>query len=389
VGSPAGRTIPFARHVSAPGELAYVERALASGQIGGDGAFTARATEILRSRIGVSNRSVLLTTSCTHALELAALLLRIGPGDEVVMPSFTFSSTANAFALRGATIRFADIDPGTWSMELPQLEAALTPQTRAVVTVPYGGVMRDMAAIRDLCAARSLHLVEDAAHALFASAHGRAFGTFGAVGALSFHATKNVSCGEGGAIILNDPALEERALVLREKGTNRARFLRGDVDKYTWQDVGSSYLPGDVLAAILVAQLESADATQARRHRIWRAYRQALEPRAAELGLALQEIPDTVVHPAHVFGALAPRGVDRTAVLRALREAGFVAVSHYEPLHLAPAHRGGESLPVTEDVAARIVRMPLHVAMSEEDGAAGAAALLAALAAATAGGSRA
>jgi dTDP-4-amino-4,6-dideoxygalactose transaminase len=380
VGGVSGRLVPFVKHVSGPDELAYVGRVLASGHASGDGPFTARATEMLCSQLGVREGGVLLTTSCTHALELAALLLRIEPGDEVVMPSFTFSSTANAFALRGAVLRFADLDPGTLSMELPQLEAAVTGRTRAVVTVPYGGVMRDMGAIREFCASRSIALVEDAAHALFASAEGRPFGTFGAIAALSFHATKNVSCGEGGAIILNDASLREPALVLREKGTNRARFLRGEVDKYTWQGVGSSYLPSDVLAAILVAQLENAQATQAQRQRIWRAYREVLAPRAAELGLGLQEIPDLVVHPAHLFVVLAPPGFDRGAILRGIRDTGALAVSHYEPLHRAPAHAGREELPVTDDVAPRLIRLPIHAAMSEDDAIRVARALLAALA---------
>ncbi len=382
MGGVSGRLVPFVKHVSGPDELAYVGRALASGQISGDGQFTARATEMLCSRLGTDPGSVLLTTSCTHALELAALLLRIESGDEVIMPSFTFSSTANAFALRGATVRFADIDPGTLSMELPELEAKITRRTRAVVTVPYGGVMRDLAAIRDLCAARSIALVEDAAHCLFASLAGRPFGTFGAIGALSFHTTKNISCGEGGAIIINDAALRERALVLREKGTNRARFLRGEVNKYTWQDVGSSYLPSDVLAAILVAQLENAEATQARRQRIWRVYRDALGPRAAQLGLRLQDIPDAVTHPAHLFVVLVPPTVDRRLVLRALRETGALAVSHYEPLHLAPARGDGERLPVTEDIAPRLIRLPIHAAMTEDDAAGVARTLLTAVAAA-------
>jgi dTDP-4-amino-4,6-dideoxygalactose transaminase len=367
VGRAPGWTVSFVEHVAAPGELAQVERALASGHASGDGPFTARATEILRGRLGLDPGGVLLTTSCTHALELAALLLRIRPGDEIVAPSFTFSSTVNAFALRGAEVRFADIDPGTFSMELPQLEAALTPRTRAVVAVAYGGVARDIAAIRDLCAARSIHLVEDAAHALFGSAGGRPIGTFGAVGALSFHATKNISCGEGGAILLNDPALRERALILREKGTDRTRFLRGQVDRYTWQDVGSSYLPSDLLAAVLVAQLENAEASQARRHRIWRAYRAALAPRADKLGLGLQEVPDHIAHPAHLFAVTVPPRADRAALLRRMHAAGICAVSHYEPLHRAPAHAGGEKLPVTEAVAGRLVRLPLHAGMSDDD----------------------
>ncbi len=288
VGGVLGRPVAFVKHLAGPGELAHVQRALASGHTAGDGPFTARASELLSAQLGRAAGSVLLTTSCTHALELAALLLRIGPGDEVVMPSFTFSSTANAFALRGASVRFADIDRGTFSMELAQLETALGPRTRAVVTVPYGGVMREMAAIRELCAARAIDLMEDAAHALFATTGSQAFGTFGALGALRFHATKNVSCGEGGAIILNDPFLRERALVLREKGTDRSRFLRGEVDKYTWQDVGSSYLPSDVLAAILVAQLENAETTQRQRHHVWSLYRSALAPRASDRDFGLR-----------------------------------------------------------------------------------------------------
>jgi dTDP-4-amino-4,6-dideoxygalactose transaminase len=387
VGEVSGRTVPFAKHVTGPAELGYVERALASGHASGDGEFTRKATELLSARLGVASHSVLLTTSCTHALELAALLLRTEPGDEVVMPSFTFPSTANAFALRGARIRFADVDRGTFSMELPELEAALTPRSRVVVAVPYGGAMRDIAAIRDLCADRSFDLIEDAAHALFATAGGKPFGTFGQIGALSFHATKNVSCGEGGAIILNDPGLEERALILREKGTDRTRFLRGEVDNYTWQEVGSSYLPSDLLAAVLLAQLENADATQRQRQRIWRVYRDALAPRAAELGLELQEIPAGVHHPAHLFAVLVPPAADRSAVLRSLRESGIHAVSHYEPLHLAPARATADSeeLPVTSDIARRLIRLPLHAAMKKEDALRGARALIAVLEAAAAG----
>ncbi|HTE53911.1 MAG TPA: dTDP-4-amino-4,6-dideoxygalactose transaminase [Kofleriaceae bacterium] len=376
VAGASGRMLPFARHVAAPGEAALVAEALASGHVSGDGPFTARAGELLAERLGAG---VLLTTSCTHALELAGLLLGVGRGDEVVLPSFTFSSTANAFALRGAVVRFADVDPGTFSMEWAQLEAALTPRTRVVVAMAYGGVMRDLAAIAEGCAARGIALVEDAAHGLFASAGGRPVGTFGRLGALSFHATKNVSCGEGGAIVLNDASLAERAVILREKGTDRTRFLRGEVDKYTWQEVGSSYLPSDLLAAVLVAQLEHAEASQARRHAIWDVYRAALAPRAAELGLGLQVIPPGVAHPAHVFAVTLPARIDRASLLRGVRESGVAVVSHYEPLHLAPAHAGRERLPVTEDVAARLIRLPLHAAMSEDDAARVAAALLAAL----------
>jgi dTDP-4-amino-4,6-dideoxygalactose transaminase len=359
--------IYFSRHLPAPDEIELVRQALEAGHGSGDGTFTARARE-RRSELH-AGAPVLLTTSCTHALELAALALGLGPEDEVVMPSFTFPSTANAFALRGCTLRFADIEPETLSMELPQLRAALTPRTRLVVTVAYGGVMRDPEALAAECKARGIHLVEDNAHGLFAKFRGRALGTFGDLSALSFHATKNISMGEGGALVLNRRELLERAEILREKGTNRARFLRGQVDKYTWQGLGSSYLPSDILAAVLVAQLEHATISQARRLRIWNIYREAFEPQVGRLGVGLQAIPSGCSHPAHVFVVLLPeKRVDRSALLSRLWERGVTAVSHYEPLHLAPGCRSTtESLPTTESIAPRLVRLPLYAGLSDED----------------------
>jgi dTDP-4-amino-4,6-dideoxygalactose transaminase len=358
--------IYFSRHFPAPNELALVQEALEAGHGSGDGAFTARARESLSALHG--GAPVLLTTSCTHALELAALALGLGPDDEVVLPSFTFPSTANAFALRGCRLRFADIDPETLSMELPQLLAALTPRSRAVVSVAYGGVWRDAAAIAAECGSRGIQLVEDNAHGLFGSVQGRTLGTFGALSALSFHATKNISMGEGGALVVNRRELLERAEVLREKGTNRARFLRGQVDKYTWQGLGSSYLPSDILVAVLVAQLTSAAATQERRQSLWKHYREALEPEASRLGFGLQTIPAGCVHPAHVFVVLLPAElVDRTALLARLWARGITIVSHYEPLHTAPGSPVSVSLPVTESVAPRLVRFPLYAGLTEAD----------------------
>ena len=359
--------IPFSLPSRATRELEYVEAVLASGRVSGDGPFTARATRILEDLLG--GAAVRLTTSCTHALELASLVLGLGPDDEVLMPSFTFVSTANAVALRGARIRFADIDPTTFSMGLQEVKAAITPETRLVVMVHYGGVTADVDQLASLCESRGIHLLEDNAHGLFATFDGRPLGTFGALGALSFHGTKNLSCGEGGALIINDRTLLERVEVLREKGTNRSRFLRGDVDRYTWQAIGSSYLPADILAAVLVAQLEEASAWQKQRHAIWSAYRTVFAEEATQLGVELQHVPENNQHAAHVFAVLVPHSTQLASLLRRLHEKGVHAVSHFEPLHLAPTHSGSERLPVTEMVASRLVRLPLHTQMTPNDAA--------------------
>lgn len=357
--------IPFSRPSRAPRELEYIETVLASGQASGDGPFTARATETLERLF--RGATVRLTTSCTHALELASLVLDVGPGDEVVMPSFTFVSTANAIALRGGRIRFADIDPATFSMGLAEIEAAVTPTTRLVVMVHYGGVTAEVDRVASFCKRRGIHLVEDNAHGLFATFDGRSLGTFGALGTLSFHATKNVTCGEGGALIINDQRLLDRVEVLREKGTDRSRFLRGEVDRYTWQAIGSSYLPSDILAAVLVAQLEKASTWQKQRHAIWNTYQTVLAERSASLGVQLQRVPKENEHAAHLFAFLAPLSTERESLLRRLRAKGVHAVSHFEPLHIAPAHSGSERLPVTEMVAKKLVRLPLHTQMTPDD----------------------
>jgi dTDP-4-amino-4,6-dideoxygalactose transaminase len=350
--------------VVAPSELDLIQQALLSGVTSGDGPFTVQVRRILEGLHG--GATVLPTTSCTHALELSAMLC-LNPGDEVVLPSFTFSSTANAFALRGCQLRFADIAADTFSMELDQIVAAMTPNTKAVVTVAYGGVLRGWDRIVELCRARGITLIEDNAHGLFARHNGRPLGTFGGLSCLSFHATKNISCGEGGALVLNDASLLHRAEILREKGTDRSRFLRGEIDKYTWRGVGSSYLPSDVLAAMLVAQLDNRAASQARRLALWQLYRDRLEPLAPRFGITLQAIPPETEHPAHVFAFVLPSRVDRTSLLKAMAARKITTVSHYEPLHLAPAHTGRDQLPVTERVAAGLVRLPLYAGLTLDD----------------------
>ncbi|WP_426736364.1 dTDP-4-amino-4,6-dideoxygalactose transaminase [Myxococcus faecalis] len=363
--------IAFTRHCPAPTESRYVSEALGSGHTEGDGPFTRRAVQLLSELTAGSH--VLLTPSGTHALELAALALGVGPDDEVVMPSYTFSSTANAFALRGARLRWADVDPRTFSMEAEQLEAAWTPDTTVVVTMPYGGVCKDIDRISRMCAARGVRLVEDAAHALFANVEGRPLGSFGVLSALSFHRSKNVSCGEGGALLVRDPALAVQAEILREKGTDRSRFLRGEVDKYTWQCAGSSWLLSDILAAVLTAQLEHTPETQRHRMSLWRRYAEVLEPEGARLGLTFQQPPPGNEHPAHLFAIRLPTHVDRARLLQRMASEQVRVASHYEPLHLSPFQarmRKGAAAPVlpeTESLAPRLLRLPLHGGMSLED----------------------
>jgi dTDP-4-amino-4,6-dideoxygalactose transaminase len=361
------KTINFCERHQAADERELMLEALASNFLEGDGPFTARATSALEGYLGGAR--ALLTTSCTHALELASLVMDIGAHDHVVVPSYTFSSTANAAAFFGARLQFADVDPGTLSLELPELEAAITPETTAVVLVPYGGVCRDLRAIVARCDELGLKLIVDAAHALFAKDGGEEVTSLAPVSALSFHNTKNIGCGEGGAFVTTDEALLERATIIREKGTDRTRFRRGLVDKYTWRAIGSSYLPSDILAALLLAQLQDAEASQARRLAVWRRYDERLRGREDELGIRLQEVPAHVEVPAHLYYALLPPG-RRREVAAGLKEDGILAVSHYEPLHLSPAGQslaGEVRLPVTEDIYARLLRLPLHSRMDVED----------------------
>ncbi|MEP7116620.1 MAG: dTDP-4-amino-4,6-dideoxygalactose transaminase [Acidobacteriota bacterium] len=361
--------VPFNRPAVTGRELPYLQQALGSGHLSGDGPFTARCHAMLEAITGAPK--VLLTTSCTHALEMAALLAQVGPGDDVLCPAFTFVSSVNAFALRGAKPVFVDIRPDTLNLDERLVEAAITPQTKALMVVHYAGVGSDMPALMAIAARYGLHVIEDNAHGLFGSYDGRALGSYGATSTLSFHETKNLTCGEGGALVINDPALVARAEILREKGTNRSRFFRGQVDKYTWVDVGSSYLPSDLLAAYLCAQLESRTAIQDTRHRIWRRYHAELETWAAAEGVGRPQVPAPCLHPAHMYYLLLPSLEERTRFIAHLRSHWVLAVFHYQPLHLSGMgrHYGGREgqCPVTEDVADRLVRLPLYLDLSAAD----------------------
>ncbi|GAA1665890.1 dTDP-4-amino-4,6-dideoxygalactose transaminase [Fodinicola feengrottensis] len=362
--------VPFNRAYLTGAELDYVGQAVDSGIIGGDGPFTKKATALVAGLTGAT--SALLTTSCTHALELSALLLDLRPGDEVIMPSFTFTSTANAFVLRGATPVFVDIRPDTLNLDERLTEAAITSRTRAVVVVHYAGVACEMATIMAIASRHRLSVIEDNAHGLGGSYHGRPLGSFGAMATQSFHVTKNVQCGEGGALVIGDDRLTERAEIIREKGTDRARFFRGQVDKYCWRDLGSSYLPSELLAAYLLGQLESFERIQEKRGQVWSAYDQRLAVWACERGVRRPTVPAGCVQPAHLYYLLLPNPVQRDDFLRHLSERGVRAVHHYQPLHNAPAglrHArvapGGCS--VTEEVADVLVRLPLFAGMAAEE----------------------
>jgi dTDP-4-amino-4,6-dideoxygalactose transaminase len=361
--------IPFNRPCREGLELEYAAQAIAAGHISGDGGFTRKCHALLEQALGV--RKALLTTSCTHALEMSALLLDLRPGDEVIVPSFTFVSTANAFALHGARPVFADIRPDTLNLDETRLERLITPRTRAVVAVHYAGVGCEMDAILDIARRRNLAVFEDNAHGLFGAYRERPLGSFGALATLSFHETKNFTCGEGGALLINDERFVERAEILREKGTDRSRFFRGQVDKYTWVDVGSSWLPSDILAAYLFAQLERREAILARRRRVWEAYRELLGDWARARGVALPVVPAHCRQPYHMFHLLYPSAERRETALAHLRSLGILAVFHYLPLHLSPMGRrfGGKpgDCPVAESVSGRLLRLPFYNDLSADD----------------------
>ena len=363
------RPIWFNRPAVTGREFDYMREALQSGHISGDGSFTKRCHTVLEAVTGA--KRAFLTTSCTHALEMAMLLLDLGPGDEVILPSFTFVSTANAIALRGATPVFLDVRADTLNLDETLLEAAITPRTRAIVVVHYAGVACEMDAILDIARRHGLVVVEDNAHGLFGHYKGRPLGSLGALATLSFHETKNVTCGEGGALLVNDAQYIERAEILREKGTNRARFFRGQVDRYTWVDIGSSYLPSDILSACLLAQLEARDEIQTRRHAIWTRYAQELCAWARECDVHLPVVPAHCQHPAHLFYLVMPSLEARTALIEHLKANQILAVFHYQPLHLSTMGLtyGGKAglCPVTERVSDRLVRLPLYFSMTAED----------------------
>jgi dTDP-4-amino-4,6-dideoxygalactose transaminase len=361
--------IPFNKPSFAGDESRYMVEAIERGHISGDGHFTKRCHELLQRELGVPR--VLLTTSCTHALEMCGLLLDLGPEDEVVVPSFAFVTTVNAFALRGAKPVFADVRPDTLNLDERRLEDLLTPRTKAIVALHYAGVACEMDSILALAARRGIPVVEDNAHGLFAKYRGRFLGTLGGLATQSFHETKNFNCGEGGALLVNDARYVERAEILREKGTDRSRFLRGLVHKYEWVDLGSSYLPSDLLAAYLFAQLEARERIQTRRREIWERYARDLAGWSKGAGVTLPTVPEHCEQSWHMFYALLPSTREREAFLRHLEARGILAVFHYQPLHLSPMGRrlGGRAgaCPVTEDVAARLVRLPFYNQLDEAE----------------------
>lgn len=348
-------------------EAAYIAEAHANGMLAGDGPFTSRCHAWLEQHTRC--HKALLTHSCTGALEMAALLLDVRAGDEVILPSYTFVSTANAFVLRGATPVFVDIREDTLNLDERLIEGAITPRTRAVVPVHYAGVGCEMDSILSIARAHRLTVVEDAAQGVMARYRGRALGAIGQLGAYSFHETKNVISGEGGSLLLNDPELCSRAEILREKGTDRRRFFRGQVDKYTWQDIGSSFLPGELIAAFLWAQLEEAQRITDARLKLWDAYHEALRPLEAKGLLRRPIIPAHCTHNAHMYYVLLAQGLDRDRVLAEMRESGVLAAFHYVPLHSSPAGRKfgrvHGDLPVTRSSSGQLIRLPLWVGLSE------------------------
>lgn len=349
-------------------EWEYVRRAIEAGHLSGDGLFTKQCSAWLESRLGTKH--ALLTHSCTAALEMAAILFDICPGDEVVMPSFTFVSTANAFALRGGIPVFVDIRPDTLNLDERLIEAAITPKTKAIVPVHYAGNPCEMATILEIATAHGVPVVEDAAQAIGAKYRGQALGTIGALGTLSFHETKNVISGEGGALLVNDERYFARAEVIREKGTNRAQYFQGHVDKYTWVDIGSSFLPSEIIAAFLLAQLERCAEILARRRRLWLAYDEALQPLEAKglLRRPKPACPDWEPNH-HMYYILLPDAEMRPSLIRSLAELGVHSVFHYVPLHSSPAGqrlgRVSGTMSVTDHVSATLLRLPFWTGMDE------------------------
>ncbi len=366
---PHDYAIPFNRPTIVGRELYYISQAIHNGYSAGDGGFTRKCHRLLEEALGVPK--VLLTTSCTHALEMAAILLDLQPGDEVIVPSFTFVTTANAFVLHGAKPVFCDIRPDTLNMDEQQLERLITPRTRAILPVHYAGVGCDMASIGEIAARYEIPIVEDNAHGLFGRYRGQYLGTFGAFATQSFHETKNFICGEGGALLINDPRYVERAEIIREKGTNRSRFFRGQIDKYSWVDIGSSYLPSDLLAAFLFAQLEERESVQRKRQLIWEYYASHLPDWAAAQGVRLPIVPDECEQSYHMFYILLPSLDDRQALIAHLKAKGILSVFHYLPLHLSDmGHKfGGRpgDCPVTEDISDRLLRLPFYNEITETE----------------------
>lgn len=376
--------IPFNRPFTTGHEFAFIKQAIANSKISGDGLFTKNCHALLEQSLGVPK--ALLTTSCTDALEMAALLLETKPGDEVIVPSFTFVSTINAFVLRGARPVFIDIRPDTLNLDENLLEALITPRTKAILVVHYAGVGCEMDSIMRIARSHHIPVVEDNAHGLFARYKGKYLGTFGCLATQSFHETKNFSCGEGGALLINDSQYIERAEIIREKGTDRSRFARGEVDKYTWLDIGSSFLPSDILAAFLYAQLQAREQIETKRREIWEYYRAHLGDWALQCDVRLPAVPEHCDQSYYMFYLLFPTLEQRQAVMAELNSRGINCVFHYLPLHTSKMGQelGGTTggCPVTEGVSERILRLPFYNELNESDQARVVSALIEATAAA-------
>jgi len=361
--------IPFNKPYIAGKELYYIAQAVTYGNVAADGHFTQKCSRLLEERFGI--RKVLLTTSCTSALEMAAMLCDLKPGDEVILPSYTFVSTASAVVRLGATPVFIDIRPDTLNIAEDQIEEAITPRTKAIIPVHYAGAACEMEIICDIARRHNLIVIEDAAQAVNAFYRGRALGSIGHIGAYSFHETKNYICGEGGALCINDPVLIERAEIIRDKGTNRRKFFRGEVDKYTWVDVGSSYAPSEILSAFLAAQLEVFDDMAKRRGELYQAYYRELEPLEKQGILRLPLIPKVCRSNYHMFYILLEDTKTRDGLMNYLREHKIDAVFHYIPLHTSPMGlklAGGQKrLPVTEDLSGRLLRLPFYYQLTHEE----------------------
>jgi dTDP-4-amino-4,6-dideoxygalactose transaminase len=361
--------IPFNKATITKSDQRYLQQAIDNGHTAGNGKFTKLSEELISNKVGT--QKTLLTTSCTHSLEMAALLLNLNLGDEVIVPSFTFVSTASAFALFGATPVFVDSDDETLNIDPRLIEQAITPKTRAICLVHYGGVACDMVRILEIAREHDLVIIEDNAHGLFAKYQGKYLGTFGALATQSFHETKNLTCGEGGALLINDHSLIERAEILREKGTDRSKFLRGQVDKYTWVDIGSSWIMSDMLAAVLYGQLERCDEILSQRMTIWNGYASEFTEWAAKNGVRIPHVPSGCEHTGHVFHLRFNEGQVRDRFIAHLREREISAVFHYQPLHLSHVGRkyGGFSgqCPVSEKAGDCLVRLPLYDSLSEAE----------------------
>lgn len=359
--------IPFNKPYMTGKELSYISQAHAEGHLSGDGAFTSQCSQWLEHRSG--SRRALMTHSCTAALEMAALLVDLGPGDEVIMPSYTFVSTANAFALRGAIPVFVDIRPDTLNIDETLIEAAITSKTKAIIPVHYAGVACEMDVIMDIANRYNLVVIEDAAQAIMSTYKGRSLGSIGHMGCLSFHETKNIICGEGGALLINDSVFVQRAEIIREKGTNRSQFFRGQVDKYTWCDLGSSFLPSDLLAAFLWAQMQAAEDITNRRLAIWKIYHDAFAHLEESGSVRRPIIPAHSEHNAHMYYLLLPSLGARTRFIDSLKRLNVAAVFHYIPLHSAPAGkllgRAHGDMTQTDSLSERLVRLPLWVGLEE------------------------